>query len=309
MNCRSHHHRYDIKRDAEKRKRERKNKCSNEIETPVLTERDRFYRNRMNTFRLRTKWVSPKHFLVAVANCNNCKGLIEAVSRVPYRWKTTVSITELELQMMTFPSIDSDKKTRLSFYFLLFPYLIGSMNVAQFMELTNEKSRFERSSFKLLPNFSTDGFYSFSFFNWTESNWFVLFEPGTRSNRGLRLTPSAEMKGRDGHSFAYILHYLSTGDLIYPLHEGFHRVDVLLKVSTATSQISIFTFADPTSEPELTIENHSTSTKQSDLLYEKKRFSNVYQDNFVAFRSFIFKSVCKCEKPVIVPIDRFFEVK
>ena len=58
-------------------------------------------------------------FLVAVANCNNAKGLIEAVSRVPYRWKTTVSITELELQMMTFPSIESDKKTRLSFYFLL----------------------------------------------------------------------------------------------------------------------------------------------------------------------------------------------
>ena len=54
---------------------------------------------------------------------------------------------------------------------------------------------------------------------------------GTRSNHGLRWSPSAEMKGRDGHSFAYILHYLGTGDLIYPLHEGFHRVDVLLKAS------------------------------------------------------------------------------
>ena len=48
----------------------------------------------------------------------------------------------------------------------------------------------------------------------------------------MRWTPSSDTtKGRDGHSFAYILHYLSTGDLIYPLHEGFHRVDVLLKAS------------------------------------------------------------------------------
>ena len=39
-----------------------------------------------------------------------------------------------------------------------------------------------------------------------------------------------EMQSRDGHSFAYILHYVCTGDLIYPLHEGFHRVDALLKV-------------------------------------------------------------------------------
>ena len=54
---------------------------------------------------------------------------------------------------------------------------------------------------------------------------------GTRSNHGLRWSPSAGMKDRDGHSFAYILHYLGTGDLIYPLHEGFHRVDVLLKAS------------------------------------------------------------------------------
>lgn len=47
----------------------------------------------------------------------------------------------------------------------------------------------------------------------------------------MRWCPSTDTKGRDGHSFAYILHYLSTGDLIYPLHEGFHRVDVLLKAS------------------------------------------------------------------------------
>ncbi|XP_046440029.1 uncharacterized protein LOC124191086 [Daphnia pulex] len=56
---------------------------------------------------------------------------------------------------------------------------------------------------------------------------------GARSNHGMRWSPSSDTtKGRDGHSFAYILHYLSTGDLIYPLHEGFHRVDVLLKELT-----------------------------------------------------------------------------
>ena len=47
-------------------------------------------------------------------------------------------------------------------------------------------------------------------------------------------------KGRDGHSFAYILHYLSTGDLIYPLHEGFHRVDVLLKASILNTYLSTY---------------------------------------------------------------------
>ena len=61
---------------------------------------------------------------------------------------------------------------------------------------------------------------------------FSFLNKGARSNHGMRWTPSSDMtKGRDGHSFAYILHYLSTGDLIYPLHEGFHRVDVLLKAS------------------------------------------------------------------------------
>lgn len=41
---------------------------------------------------------------------------------------------------------------------------------------------------------------------------------------------STDLLHRDGHSFAFILHYIITGDLVYPLHQGFHRVDALLKV-------------------------------------------------------------------------------
>lgn len=44
------------------------------------------------------------------------------------------------------------------------------------------------------------------------------------------------VRERDGRSFLYVLHYLSTGDLVYPLHEGFHRVDALLKVITTFSR-------------------------------------------------------------------------
>jgi len=57
-----------------------------------------------------------------------------------------------------------------------------------------------------------------------------ILRKGARVNgNGLN---SKEMQSRDGHSFAYILHYVCTGDLIYPLHEGFHRVDALLKELT-----------------------------------------------------------------------------
>lgn len=55
--------------------------------------------------------------------------------------------------------------------------------------------------------------------------------------------PAPEMRNRDGHSFAYILHYLITGDLIYPLHEGFHRVDALLNVINALSNLPVNDFS------------------------------------------------------------------
>jgi len=62
------------------------------------------------------------------------------------------------------------------------------------------------------------------------SDLLKLLRKGNRSNQH---GPSpSEMQSRDGHSFAYILHYVCTGDLIYPLHEGFHRVDALLKELT-----------------------------------------------------------------------------
>lgn len=52
------------------------------------------------------------------------------------------------------------------------------------------------------------------------------------------MNAAPETKNRDGHSFAYVLHYLITGDLIYPLHEGFHRVDALLKVFSLVNYLS-----------------------------------------------------------------------
>ena len=58
---------------------------------------------------------------------------------------------------------------------------------------------------------------------------FRLTLTGSRNNHH-GLCP-AELQQRDGHSFGYILHYMATGDLVYPMHEGFHRVDALLQVS------------------------------------------------------------------------------